>query len=90
MPGGSKEGYAELKDILEKIAAQTNDGPCVSFIGYGSAGHYTKMVHNGIEYAMMQLISEVYGILKTAGLSNEELKDLFTEWDRSGLQPFLI
>jgi len=91
MPGGSAEGYAELKNILEKIAAQTEDGPCVTFIGNGSAGHYTKMVHNGIEYAMMQLISEVYGILKKiGGLSNAELQQVFTDWNTTELQSFLI
>ena len=91
MPGGNKEGYAELKNILEKIAAQTEDGPCVSFMGNGSAGHYTKMVHNGIEYAMMQLISEVYSLLKTAGgFNNEELQQLFAKWNIEELQSFLI
>jgi 6-phosphogluconate dehydrogenase len=91
MPGGSADGYAELKNILEKIAAQTEDGPCVTFIGNGSAGHYTKMVHNGIEYAMMQLISEVYGILKNiGGLSNAELQQLFADWNKTELQSFLI
>jgi 6-phosphogluconate dehydrogenase len=90
MPGGNPDGYAELKSILEKIAAQTEDGPCVTFIGNGSAGHYTKMVHNGIEYAMMQLISEVYAVLKHGGLSNEELQEVFLEWDKAELQSFLI
>ena len=91
MPGGNKDGYAELKTILEKIAAQTEDGPCVSFIGNGSAGHYTKMVHNGIEYAMMQLISEMYSVLKTVGgLNNGELKNLFSRWNKEELQSFLI
>jgi 6-phosphogluconate dehydrogenase len=90
MPGGSADGYAALKNILEKIAAQTNDGPCVTFIGNGSAGHYTKMVHNGIEYAMMQLISEVYGVLKNSGVSNSELQQIFTDWNKTELQSFLI
>jgi 6-phosphogluconate dehydrogenase len=91
MPGGSPESYTELKPILEKIAAQTADGPCVSFIGNGSAGHYTKMVHNGIEYAMMQLISEVYEILKRIGkLDNTEIADIFREWDKTELQSFLV
>ena len=91
MPGGSAAGYAELKNILEKISAQTNDGPCVTFIGSGSAGHYTKMVHNGIEYAMMQLISEVYGMLKNyGGLTNEELQQIFSGWNKTELQSFLI
>jgi 6-phosphogluconate dehydrogenase len=91
MPGGNKESYAELKPILEKIAAQTAEGPCVTFIGNGSAGHYTKMVHNGIEYAIMQLISEVYGVLKNIGeLTNEELQQVFAEWNKTELQSFLI
>jgi 6-phosphogluconate dehydrogenase len=91
MPGGNKESYAELKPILEKIAAQTAEGPCVNFIGNGSAGHYTKMVHNGIEYAMMQLISEVYNILKTiGGLTNVELQQVFADWNKKELQSFLI
>ncbi len=91
MPGGSAAGYAELKNILEKIAAQTEDGPCITFIGNGSAGHYTKMVHNGIEYAMMQLISEVYGLLKNiGGLTNAELHKVFTDWNKTELQSFLI
>ncbi len=91
MPGGNAEGYAALKNILEKIAAHTSDGPCVTFIGKGSAGHYTKMVHNGIEYAMMQLISEVYGLLKNiGGLSHQELPSLFAEWNTTELQSFLV
>ncbi len=91
MPGGNADGYAELKNILEKIAAQTDEGPCVTFIGNGSAGHYTKMVHNGIEYAIMQLISEVYAVLKNvAGLNNDELQQVFADWDKGRLQSFLI
>ena len=91
MPGGNANGYAELKPILEKIAAQSDEGPCVAFIGNGSAGHYTKMVHNGIEYAIMQLISEVYAVLKNVvGLNNDELHQLFADWDKGKLQSFLI
>ncbi len=91
MPGGNMEGYAELKNILEKIAAQTEDGPCVCFTGTGSAGHYTKMVHNGIEYAMMQLISEVYDLLKKlGGLNNAAIQQVFAGWDKTELQSFLI
>ena len=91
MPGGNADGYAELKPILEKIAAQSDEGPCVTFIGNGSAGHYTKMVHNGIEYAIMQLISEVYAVLKNVvGLNNDELHQLFADWDKGQLQSFLI
>jgi 6-phosphogluconate dehydrogenase len=91
MPGSSSESYDAVKNILESIAAKTDDGPCVSFIGNGAAGHYTKMVHNGIEYAMMQLISEVYGLLKNeGGLTNEELQIVFSEWNKASLQSFLI
>jgi len=91
MPGGNKDGYAELKNIFEKIAAQTEDGPCVTFVGNGSAGHYTKMVHNGIEYAIMQLISEVYDILKRgAGLNNDELHKVFKIWNEGEMQSFLL
>ncbi len=91
MPGGNEEGYAELKNIFEKIAAQTDEGPCVTFVGNGSAGHYTKMVHNGIEYAIMQLISEVYALLKNvAGCNNDELHKIFTDWNNGALQSFLV
>ena len=91
MPGGNAAGYAELKNILEKIAAQTDEGPCVTFVGNGSAGHYTKMVHNGIEYAIMQLISEVYALLKNvAGYDNDQLHQIFTDWNNGALQSFLV
>jgi 6-phosphogluconate dehydrogenase len=91
MPGGNTESYELVKDILEAIAAKTDEGPCVSFMGNTAAGHYTKMVHNGIEYAMMQLISEVYAVLKNVGqFSNEELHSLFTKWNKTELQSFLI
>jgi 6-phosphogluconate dehydrogenase len=91
MPGGNKESYERVKKILEAISAKTEDGPCVSFIGNTAAGHYTKMVHNGIEYAMMQLISEVYGILKNVGhFTNSELNELFKAWNKTELQSFLI
>ncbi len=91
MPGSNEQSFNAVKNILESIAAKTEDGPCVTFIGNGAAGHYTKMVHNGIEYAMMQLISEVYGILKNVGgLSNEELQKTFAAWNGSELQGFLM
>jgi 6-phosphogluconate dehydrogenase len=91
MPGGNAESYALIKNIVEAIAAKSDEGPCVSFIGNNAAGHYTKMVHNGIEYAVMQLISEVYGLLKTVGkLNNAELHQLFSDWNKTELQSFLI
>jgi 6-phosphogluconate dehydrogenase len=91
MPGSNEQSFNAVKNILESIAAKTEDGPCVTFIGNGAAGHYTKMVHNGIEYAMMQLISEVYGLLKNVGgLGNEELQQTFAAWNSSELQGFLM
>ena len=91
MPGSNEQSFNAVKNILESIAAKTAEGPCVAFVGNGAAGHYTKMVHNGIEYAMMQLISEVYGVLKNAGgLSNDELQKVFAQWNTTELQGFLI
>ena len=85
MPGGTKEAYSHIKDIVEKVAAQVNDGPCVTYIGPGGAGNFVKMVHNGIEYGDMQLISEAYDVLKTlGGLTNEELNAAFNEWNKVG------
>ena len=93
MPGGSKEGYQAVEPILKKVAARAEqDGePCVTYIGPGGAGHYVKMVHNGIEYGDMQLIAEAYDILKRAlGLTAKELRDLFSEWNKGKLSSFLI
>jgi 6-phosphogluconate dehydrogenase len=91
MPGNNKAAYITLKHLLEKIAAKTNDGACVTYIGNGSAGHFVKMVHNGIEYAIMQLISEVYAILKyTLHLSNREINTIFTNWNNTELHSYLI
>ena len=91
MPGSNEQSFNAVKNILESIAAKTEDGSCVTFIGNGAAGHYTKMVHNGIEYAMMQLISEVYGFLKSVGgLSNAALQQTFADWNNTGLRGFLI
>jgi 6-phosphogluconate dehydrogenase len=91
MPGGDKEAYQYLKPVLEAVAAKVGDVPCVAYMGNGAAGHYVKMVHNGIEYAMMQMISEVYDILKRgAGLGNEALHNIFHQWNQGQLQSFLI
>ena len=91
MPGGDRAAYDELAPILTKIAAQHCDGPCVTYVGPGGAGHYVKMVHNGIEYGDMQLIAEAYDVLKTlGGLTNAELADVFAEWNRGELESFLI
>jgi len=91
MPGGPVEGYRMVAEVLQKAAAQVNDGPCVTYIGPGGAGNYVKMIHNGIEYGDMQLIAEAYDILKNVGgLSNEELSTAFTEWNSSEMESFLI
>ncbi len=92
MPGGTKSAYAELEPILIKIAAQVDDGPCVTFVGPGGAGHYVKMVHNGIEYGDMQLIAEAYDVLrKGLGLNNTQLHQVFSEWNKTEeLNSYLI
>jgi 6-phosphogluconate dehydrogenase len=92
MPGGTKESYQDLEPILTKIAAQVDDGACVTYIGAGGAGHYVKMVHNGIEYGDMQLIAEAYDVMKYGlGLSNEQLGEVFGQWNQTeALNSFLI
>jgi 6-phosphogluconate dehydrogenase len=91
MPGGDPAAYEEIRPIWEKISAQVDDGPCVTYVGPGGAGHFVKMVHNGIEYGDMQLIAEAYGVLKHyVGLSNEELAATFTKWNEGQLNSFLI
>jgi len=92
MPGGTDSAYKELEPILTKIAAQVDDGPCVTYIGPGGAGHYVKMVHNGIEYGDMQLIAEAYDILKNSlGLDHKQLHEVFAEWNTTDeLNSFLI
>lgn len=92
MPGGTEAAYGELAPILNKIAAQVDDGACVTYIGPGGAGHYVKMVHNGIEYGDMQLIAEAYDLLKnTLGLDHQQLHEVFTEWNTTDeLNSFLI
>ncbi|MEG5048428.1 decarboxylating NADP(+)-dependent phosphogluconate dehydrogenase [Microcoleus sp. B4-C1] len=92
MPGGTRTAYGLLEPILIKIAAQVDDGPCVTFIGPGGAGHYVKMVHNGIEYGDMQLIAEAYDLLKNVGgLDGKQLQEVFAEWNTTDeLNSFLI
>ncbi|HSE97615.1 MAG TPA: NADP-dependent phosphogluconate dehydrogenase [Blastocatellia bacterium] len=91
MPGGSREAYEHVRPIFEAIAAKTDSGPCVTYCGPDGAGHFVKMVHNGIEYGDMQLIAEAYDILRTTlGLEASELADIFEEWDRGKLNSFLI
>lgn len=91
MPGGQKEAYELVAPILEKIAARANGEPCITYIGADGAGHYVKMVHNGIEYGDMQLIAEAYSLLKQAvGLNNAELAETFAEWNKGELDSYLI
>ena len=91
MPGGDVEAWHEIRPILEAISAKVNNEPCVAYMGKAAAGHYVKMVHNGIEYALMQIISEIYDFLKRGlELTNEELHDVFRKWNEGELQSFLI
>lgn len=94
MPGGTEKLYQEVDEILNKVAAKApEDGdPCVTYLGNGGAGHFVKMVHNGIEYGDMQLIAEAYDLMKrVCGLSNQELGEVFTQWNQGqDLQSFLI
>jgi 6-phosphogluconate dehydrogenase len=91
MPGGPKEGYQIMESMLESIAAQVDDGPCVTYIGPRGAGNFVKMVHNGIEYGDMQIVGEVYDLMRTvAGMAHNEIADVFDEWNKVELQSFLI
>ena len=92
MPGGNKETYPEIQPIYEAIAAKAADGkPCCTYIGEDGAGHYVKMVHNGIEYADMQLIAEAYLLLKyVGGYDNAAISKIFHEWNQGELKSFLI
>jgi 6-phosphogluconate dehydrogenase len=91
MPGGDRKAYELVEPILTRIAAQVDGVPCCSYIGPGGSGHYVKMVHNGIEYADIQLIAEAYDVLRrVGGLSAKELADVFAEWNRGDLESFLI
>lgn len=91
MPGGDKAAYELVKPIFEAVSAKVNGEPCVDYMGAKSAGNYVKMVHNGIEYGLMQLISEVYDVLKTGmGKTNPELHAIFTDWNKNRLKSFLV
>lgn len=91
MPGGSRDAYQHVKPIFEAVSAKYEDEPCVAYLGPKSAGNYVKMVHNGIEYGLMQLTSEIYDLLKKAGhLTNEELHQTYASWNAGRLQSFLV
>ncbi len=90
MPGGPASSWELIQPVFEAISAKVNGDPCVTHIGTGGAGHYVKMVHNGIEYGDMQLICEAYQIFKTAGLSTEEIAEIFEQWNQGDLESYLI
>jgi 6-phosphogluconate dehydrogenase len=91
MPGGSKEAWPLVKDIFQSIAAKVDGVPCCDWVGPGGAGHFVKMVHNGIEYGDMQLIGEAYHLLGTGlGLDNARMHDIFAEWNQGKLDSYLI
>ena len=91
MPGGDREAYNIMKPILESIAAKVDGAPCVTYIGPGASGHFVKMVHNGVEYGLMQLIAETYELLrKGLQLDNEAIQKIFAQWNEGRLKSFLI
>jgi 6-phosphogluconate dehydrogenase len=91
MPGGAPEAYEEIRPVWEAISAKTEDGACTTYVGPDGAGHFVKMVHNGIEYGDMQLIAEAYDILRRVlGMEASQLADVFAEWNKGALDSYLI
>ncbi len=91
MPGGPKEAYQRVQKVFEAVAAKINHEPCVAYLGSGSVGHFVKMVHNGIEYGIMQLISETYDLMKQGlGLDNNQLSHVYSEWNKGELNSYLL
>lgn len=91
MPGGDKEAHSRIAPMLEAVCAKVNGEPCTAYMGNGAAGHYVKMVHNGIEYSIMQLLSESYHLMKSyAQMSNEEMQQVFAQWSKGRLHSFLM
>ena len=91
MPGGDKVAYEVVKPILEAIAVKVNNEPCVTYIGPGASGHFVKMVHNGIEYALMQLLSEAYSVMKNGlDMPNSEIQSVFAGWNKGRLKSYLV
>ena len=91
MPGGNLEAYHHVQTMFEAIAAHVKGDPCVTYIGPGASGHFVKMVHNGIEYALMQLIAESYSLLKNGlNFTNQEMADLFQQWNSGRLGSYLL
>ncbi len=91
MPGGNREAYERVRPMFEAVAAKVNGEPCVTYLGENSAGNYVKMVHNGIEYGLMQLISETYDLMKKGlGMKDEDIRQTYAEWDQGELKSFLL
>ena len=91
MPGGPKEAYERVRPVLEAAAAKVNGDPCVTWLGPGSAGHFVKMVHNGIEYGVMQLIAETYDLMKRGlALNDDELSEVYASWNKGELNGYLV
>ncbi len=91
MPGGPVEAYERVQPVLEAVAARVGGEPCVAYLGPGSAGHYVKMVHNGLEYGWMELIAECYDLMERGlNLSDQQIQSIFEEWDHSELNSYLI
>jgi 6-phosphogluconate dehydrogenase len=91
MPGGPKEAYEHVRLVLEAVAARVNGEPCLTYLGPGSAGHFVKMVHNGIEYGVMQLIAETYDLMKRGlGLNDDQLRDVYSKWNNGELNGYLM
>ena len=91
MPGGPRDAYARVEPVFEAAAARVNGEPCVAYLGEGSAGHYVKMVHNGIEYGLMELLAESYDLMRRGlGLGPEELHDIYAAWNEEELNSFLV
>ncbi len=91
MPGGPPKAYERVRRVFEAVAAKVNGEPCVTYLGPGSAGHFVKMVHNGIEYGVMQLLAETYDLMKRGlGLNDDQLRDVYTQWNKGELNGYLI
>ncbi len=91
MPGGPREAYERVRPVFEAVAAKANGAPCVTYLGPGSAGHFVKMVHNGIEYGVMQLLAETYDLLKRGlGLNDDKLREVYALWNQGELNSYLV
>jgi len=91
MPGGAREAYERVRPLLEAVAAKVDGEPCVTYLGAGGSGHFVKTVHNGIEYALMQLLAETYDLMKRGlGMSTEELRDVYAAWNQGELASYLV